>query len=214
MAISNNSNSRAAMLNTIEAALKAKTAKPFIHKSNANPSVVPLATIPLLQQFTINFTKLLGNVIHSQSQAQTVKNLQTICIANNYTKIFCAETTIINLCHANGWQLPLHNNLATCHVSITTCECLVARTGSLMLSSALPQGRTASVYAPVHICVAKEAHLVYDIEDAWQKIHLKYGKNLPSSISLATGPSRTADIEKTLVVGVHGPKEVFCFIEA
>jgi len=40
----------------------------------------------------------------------------------------------------------------------------------------------------------------------------KYGENLPSLITLATGPSRTADIEKTLVVGVHGPKEVFCFL--
>jgi L-lactate dehydrogenase complex protein LldG len=40
----------------------------------------------------------------------------------------------------------------------------------------------------------------------------KYGGHLPSLITLATGPSRTADIEKTLVVGVHGPKEVFCFL--
>jgi len=40
----------------------------------------------------------------------------------------------------------------------------------------------------------------------------KYQEQIPSLITLATGPSRTADIEKTLVVGVHGPKEVFCFI--
>ena len=43
-------------------------------------------------------------------------------------------------------------------------------------------------------------------------IKTKYENNLPSIITLATGPSRTADIEKTLVVGVHGPKEVFCFL--
>jgi len=40
----------------------------------------------------------------------------------------------------------------------------------------------------------------------------KYKDNLPSLITFATGPSRTADIEKTLVVGVHGPKEVYCFL--
>ncbi|HNU15372.1 MAG TPA: LUD domain-containing protein, partial [Chitinophagaceae bacterium] len=40
----------------------------------------------------------------------------------------------------------------------------------------------------------------------------KYGNNLPSLITFATGPSRTADIEKTLVVGVHGPKEVYLFL--
>jgi L-lactate dehydrogenase complex protein LldG len=38
------------------------------------------------------------------------------------------------------------------------------------------------------------------------------GKKYPSMVTLATGPSRTADIEKTLVVGVHGPKEVYCFL--
>jgi L-lactate dehydrogenase complex protein LldG len=54
--------------------------------------------------------------------------------------------------------------------------------------------------------------LVYDIKDALQLMKEKYNGNLPSLVTLATGPSRTADIEKTLVVGVHGPKEVFCFL--
>ena len=43
-------------------------------------------------------------------------------------------------------------------------------------------------------------------------MQIKYKKNLPSFITLATGPSRTADIEKTLVVGIHGPKEVYVFL--
>ena len=72
-------------------------------------------------------------------------------------------------------------------------------------------GRIANVYAPVHICIAYTKQLVYDIKDALLNIHQKYIQP-PSLISLATGPSRTADIEKTLVIGVHGPKEVFCFL--
>jgi L-lactate dehydrogenase complex protein LldG len=89
---------------------------------------------------------------------------------------------------------------------------LVARTGSIVLSSATESGRSTSVYAPVHICIAYTSQLVYDIKDALVSVQLKYGANLPSLITLATGPSRTADIEKTLVVGVHGPKEVFLFL--
>jgi len=54
--------------------------------------------------------------------------------------------------------------------------------------------------------------LVYDVKDGLQLLKDKYGNKLPSFITLATGPSRTADIEKTLVVGVHGPKEVYCFL--
>jgi L-lactate dehydrogenase complex protein LldG len=68
------------------------------------------------------------------------------------------------------------------------------------------------VYAPVHICVAKASQLVFDVKDALKILQKKYGDQLPSMISFATGPSRTADIEKTLVVGVHGPKEVYCFL--
>jgi L-lactate dehydrogenase complex protein LldG len=97
-------------------------------------------------------------------------------------------------------------------VSITKCELLVARTGSMVLSTAESSGRTTSVYAPIHICIAKTSQLVYDIKDAFIFLQKKYGTQIPSSISFATGPSRTADIEKTLVVGVHGPKEVYCFL--
>jgi L-lactate dehydrogenase complex protein LldG len=82
----------------------------------------------------------------------------------------------------------------------------------MVLSAALPEGRTASVYAPVHICVARTSQLVWDIADAIQFLKQKYPGGLPSLVSFATGPSRTADIEKTLVVGVHGPKEVYCFL--
>ena len=81
-----------------------------------------------------------------------------------------------------------------------------------MMSSAQQSGRTVSVYAPVHICVAYTDQLVFDIKDALLRMKEKYAEGLPSLITLATGPSRTADIEKTLVVGVHGPKEVFCFL--
>jgi L-lactate dehydrogenase complex protein LldG len=53
---------------------------------------------------------------------------------------------------------------------------------------------------------------VYDVKDAIALLQDKYREQMPSMISFATGPSRTADIEKTLVVGAHGPKEVYCFL--
>ena len=80
------------------------------------------------------------------------------------------------------------------------------------MSAAQESGRTVSVYAPIHICIAFSGQLVYDIKDALQLVREKYGAALPSLITFATGPSRTADIEKTLVVGVHGPKEVYLFL--
>ena len=85
---------------------------------------------------------------------------------------------------------------------------MVARTGTIVLSSAGESGRTASVYAPVHICIAHTSQLVYDIKDALLQLKEKYAGKFPSLISFASGPSRTADIEQILVRGVHGPGEI------
>ena len=105
-----------------------------------------------------------------------------------------------------------NEDLSKADVSITGCECLVARTGSIVLSSAQTEGRTASVYAPIHVCIAFTSQVVYDIGDAFQQIRQERGDRFPSVVSFATGPSRTADIEKTLVVGVHGPKAVYLLL--
>ena len=80
------------------------------------------------------------------------------------------------------------------------------------MSSAQDSGRMVSVYAPVHICIAWTHQLVYDIREGLDLLMEKYKNKIPSFITLATGPSRTADIEKTLVVGVHGPKDVYVFL--
>ena len=68
------------------------------------------------------------------------------------------------------------------------------------------------VYPPVHIVIASISQLVYWLEDAYAGMIKKYGSDLPSHIVLITGPSRTADIEKTLVLGAHGPREIHVFL--
>jgi L-lactate dehydrogenase complex protein LldG len=135
------------------------------------------------------------------------EHFQKLCYQNQWTKLYCTET---KFCHLVPPPLH-HKDIASCEAAITSCELLVARTGSMVLSS-LYQGRIPSVYAPVHVCIAYTSQLVYDVKDGLVKLKDKYRDFLPSMISFATGPSRTADIEKTLVVGVHGPKEVYCFV--
>jgi L-lactate dehydrogenase complex protein LldG len=103
-------------------------------------------------------------------------------------------------------------NFAEVDCGITLCECLVTRTGSFILTSKQLAGRRLSVFPPVHIVVAGTAQLVPDIKDGLAFIKKKYRDKLPSMISLVTGASRTADIEKTLVLGAHGPKELVLFL--
>jgi L-lactate dehydrogenase complex protein LldG len=96
---------------------------------------------------------------------------------------------------------------------ITDCEFLVARTGSIVVSSQSEAGRQMIPYPPIHIVFADKSQIVETVEEALVKIQEKYkGKLLPSMVSFVSGPSRTADIEKTLVLGAHGPKKLHVFI--
>lgn len=81
-----------------------------------------------------------------------------------------------------------------------------------MVSSAQAGGRRMFVYPDIHIVVAYTSQLVEDLSDALNAITEKYGKDLPSLVSVISGPSRTADIEKTLVMGAHGPRELYVFL--
>lgn len=101
------------------------------------------------------------------------------------------------------------------HISagITPCELLVARTGSVVVSTAGESGRQMHVFPPVHIVLAKGSQIVNYPGDALETLQQKYGNNIPSSLTFITGPSRTADIEKTLVLGAHGPKELIIFVD-
>ncbi len=97
-------------------------------------------------------------------------------------------------------------------VGLTLCEALIARNGSILLSNANMAGRRLSIYPPVHIVLAYTSQLMTDLKDGFKHIKSKYGNQLPSMITTVSGPSRTADIEKTLVLGAHGPKELFVFL--
>ena len=133
-------------------------------------------------------------------------------MAKKLQSIYCVEKDLLQKLTSAGFNNLLATDIITCHAGITGCELLMARTGSLVMSSAQASGRTVSVYAPIHICIAYTSQLVYDIKEGLLKLKDKYSGRLPSLITLATGPSRTADIEKTLVVGVHGPAEVYVFL--
>jgi L-lactate dehydrogenase complex protein LldG len=81
-----------------------------------------------------------------------------------------------------------------------------------MVSNASESGRRLSVYPPVHIVIARASQLVMDVKHAMAQIKERYGDDLPTMITTITGPSRTADIEKRLVLGAHGPKQLYLFL--
>jgi L-lactate dehydrogenase complex protein LldG len=205
------STSKENILKKIRKALSQSTPLPFPQSEGTQPVFHPLQQ-DIEVEFAEQFTKLQGKFIYCINSQELAFQLSSLIKKQDWQKVYCLEDKLIGSMAGQLADRLIKTDLAGCDVSITGCEYLVARTGSIVLSAAQLGGRTTSVYAPIHICIAYTSQLVYDIKDALQAVKEKYGNNLPSLITFATGPSRTADIEKTLVVGVHGPKEVYLFL--
>ena len=95
-----------------------------------------------------------------------------------------------------------------CDLGITGCDCLVAQTGSIIVSTLSAGGRALSVLPPVHLVIARRDQIVPDLASGMGLLRKRYDKHWPSALTVITGPSRTADIEKILVMGAHGPKRL------
>jgi L-lactate dehydrogenase complex protein LldG len=105
----------------------------------------------------------------------------------------------------NGYdKLELEN----CDAGISECDALVAQTGTVVVTSRSAGGRALSCLPPHHVVIARREQLVADLPAAFLLIKQKHGADYPSMISFLTGPSRTGDIERTLVLGAHGPKRL------
>jgi len=207
----NVSPSKENILKKIRKALSQSTPLPF-PKSEGSESVFQPAQQEKEIEFAEQFSKLQGRFVYCINQQELAFQLSSLIKKMDWQKVYCLETKLLVEVGAQFADRIVNTDLANCDVSITGCECLVARTGTIVMSAAQLSGRTTSVYAPVHICIAYASQLVYDVKDALLLLKDKYHTDLPSLITFATGPSRTADIEKTLVVGVHGPKEVYVFL--
>ncbi len=198
------------ILKKIKQALATPVPVPFPENMPAQIFKTPQQDLEI--EFAEHFTALQGKFSFCFNTTELINQLEILFTARDWNNIFIKDDVLQQTLISAGSKTIYTNNLSTCDAAITGCEYLIARTGSILLSSAQQSGRTVSVYAPVHICVAYTNQLIYDIEDGLHLMKKKYHQQLPSLITFASGPSRTADIEKTLVTGVHGPKEVFCFL--
>ncbi len=100
-------------------------------------------------------------------------------------------------------------------IGITGADYAVAETGSLVVLPRIGLSRLVSLAPPVHLALVRPQDVVDTLDDVFLLRRLDYyrnGRDMGSYLNFITGPSRTADIEQTLVVGVHGPKEVHMII--
>ncbi len=167
--------------------------------------------LPPVELFCKNLEEVKGVARRVKNEEELLGALQTLIASRGWKTLACPESELrkklSRLKPETVSDLPAH-----AEVAITGCEYLVAGLGAAVVSSAQAGSRQLFVFPPVHLILARQSQLVETLDEAYQLLIGKYGNNLPSLITTITGPSRTADIEKTLILGAHGPQELYVFI--
>ncbi len=110
--------------------------------------------------------------------------------------------------HGAGLEVTARSATADDAVGITGCFCAIAETGTLMLCSGPQTAAVTSLLPETHIAVVPVSRIVPAMEEAWSLLRAESGAMLPRAVNFVSGPSRTGDIEMTIVLGAHGPYRV------
>lgn len=209
--IQSETTSKERVLKRIRKALLEKTDNPYLGLEET-PLYCELEE-PLELVFAQQFTAVAGKFVYCEDDIDLIENLLALAERDSLRKIYAWEPQVQKLLSAYGFPFySTDTDFERAEVGITTCEALIARNGSVLVSNANAAGRRLSIFPHMHIVIANTSQLLPDIKDGLEMMKAKYLDGLPSMISLVTGPSRTADIEKTLVLGAHGPRELYVFL--
>jgi len=204
------STSREKVLKKVRHALIYKTDNPFPHVDFDSPLYKPMNDTSDVN-FAQEFTKVGGVFIYCEDEGEVASVLSALYSEREWQNIYCAEPELQYMLSQAGVPFDSdEESLKLISVGITGCEFVIARLGSIMVSS--KNSRRLNAYPETHVVIAYVNQLVDDLKDAFTAVQAKYSGKLPSMLSVITGPSRTADIEKTLVMGAHGPRELFLIL--
>jgi L-lactate dehydrogenase complex protein LldG len=182
---------RDSILQRVRVALGVEAHRPL---PPTNAPVFP-PTIDVEARFRTEFITLRGEIIENDAALRT--------FLDSFKKIATdgGELTTESVGESNA-------SVRECDLGVTECDCLVAQTGSIIVSTLSAGGRALSVLPPTHLVIARRQQIVPDLVSGMALLRKRYDKHWPSALSVITGPSRTADIEKILVMGAHGPKRL------
>ena len=168
-----------------------------------------------LELFRKNAMELKADLVLLNTQEEMAEKLREIAITEGWKKVASHTHELTNAaCDALG--LPVlrtdggyePREMETCDAGISACDALIAQTGSVLITSRSAGGRALSVLPPHHVVIARREQMLADLPAAFALLKAKYAPAYPSLISFITGPSRTGDIERILVLGAHGPKKL------
>lgn len=200
------------MLKKIRQALLNKKENPFPAFESA-PLYSQDEEASLDMIFAKELTDAKGHFVYCESEISLIENLILLIEKLSKTKILVLEKGLQKL--LSTYSFPFSGNkdiLEEAEIGITSCECLIARHGSILISSGNESGRSLSISPPVHIVLAKASQLVLDIKDGLEAVKAKYKQHLPSMLSVITGPSKSFSLENEVVIGATGTKALYVFM--
>lgn len=206
------STSREKILKKIRNALIEKNDPPF-PILDQEPDVFPEITDSLDVTFAQALLSMAGKFVYCESEDEFSGVLKSFILEKDWPLFYCLDPHLQSKLRQAG--IPFESDpekITEARIGITRCEALIARFGSVMVSSRLNPGRKIVGFPEIHVVVGFTSQLVPDLKQAYKLIRKRYGEEFPSMVSVITGPSRTADIEKTLVMGAHGPRELYVFL--
>jgi L-lactate dehydrogenase complex protein LldG len=145
-------------------------------------------------------------------QAETLAGVPD-AVARYLTRMNLPRSVVVwpELAHldwqASGIEAQARKATGSDRVGVTGCFCAIAETGTLLQLSAATRPASTSLVPETHIAVVPTARIVSGMEEAWALVRAECAV-LPRAVNFISGPSRTADIEQTLVLGAHGPYRV------
>lgn len=211
-----NSDARESILASIRENLAAS--RPFDHVHAEHHSTVeglrpqPISSIST-QELVNNFTRSLESLGgHCQVAADTgeaASVLRNTIESLGARKIAISDSTLVTSVADTISEIEFVQNADTqflfgCDVGITSAQWAIAETGTLVLESAAESHRLTSLVPPIHVCILETSKIRQTLGEILESIDI--GRN--KTVTFITGASRTSDIELTLAIGVHGPREL------
>jgi L-lactate dehydrogenase complex protein LldG len=166
------------------------------------------------ERFRENLEAVGGKCTIVNNKDEAVAAIQTIIESANPTRIAVSDSPIVRAIRDS-----IHNDtemldnvsaqeLFNCELGITSAQYAIAETGTLVLESEKEFSRLTSLVPPVHVCVLEAGNIRATMAEILQTVK----NELSPTVTFITGPSRTSDIELTLAIGVHGPRELYVIV--
>ena len=173
-----------------------------------------------LARFVAELEAVMGraHVVHDPDEASVA--LRKIVAAAGATRVAHssdpAVQSMIETLDANIVRLPSNasrDDLVDTDLGVTTAQWGLAETGSLVLESDVDDNRLVSLVPPHHVALLRSDAILARLEEVLERLAVRRNDAMNRVATLITGPSRTADIEMELVLGVHGPKVLDVIIQ-